>query len=169
VWELVDSFSSAVGTTYRETQALLLRRDDRRRDALLDALLDGRGSERAVAADAAAGLDLPQHARYVVVVLDGTDTGQVAADALSVRGLRAAWRARADREIAIVALSAAGPAEVVRALEVVPAVRAGCRPLSSGLQRSTWRTAWPRRHGVPWRGRSTRWSSWTTGWPAPCS
>lgn len=128
VWELVDSFSSAVGTTYRETQALLLRRDDRRRDALLDALLDGRGSERAVAADAAAGLDLPQHARYVVVVLDGTDTGQVAADALSVRGLRAAWRARADREIAIVALSAAGPAEVALALEVVPAVRAGVSP-----------------------------------------
>ena len=133
VWELVDSFSSEVARAYRETERVLHRRDDLRRDALVDALLEGRGRERAVAADAAAALDLPERGRYVVLVLDGTDTGRPVGDALAVRGWRTAWRTRADREIGLVALGRAGTEELARALEQVPSLRAGLSPVVEGL------------------------------------
>ncbi|MGB8649747.1 MAG: helix-turn-helix domain-containing protein [Mycobacteriales bacterium] len=133
VWELVDSFSSAVASSYRETEQVLHRQDERRRDALVDALLEGRGRERAVAADAAATLDLPQQGRYVVLVLAGTDVGRAVCDALAVRGLRSAWRTRADREVGLLALGRTTPEALVRALEVVPALRAGLSPEVEGL------------------------------------
>ncbi|MCW2777939.1 MAG: hypothetical protein JWN17_1664, partial [Frankiales bacterium] len=71
VWEIIDLFSAAVAGSYRETEAALARRDAHRRDATLDALLDGRGADRSVAADAAATLDLPEHGPYVVLVVTG--------------------------------------------------------------------------------------------------
>lgn len=131
VWELVDSFSSEVARAYRETERVLHRRDDRRRDALVDALLDGQGRSRAVAADAAAGLDLPEHGRFVVLVLDGTEAGRSVADALAVRGVRAAWRARADREIGVLHVTAG--TDLTKALEHVSGLRAGLSPPVDGL------------------------------------
>ena len=133
VWELVDSFSSQVALAYRETERVLQRRDERRRDALVDALLEGRGRERAVAAEAAAALDLPEHGRYVVLVLAGTEVGRHVGDALSVRGLRSAWRTRADREIGIVSVGRAGSDELSSVLSREPDLRAGVSPLVEGL------------------------------------
>ena len=40
VWMIIDEFSSTVADSYRETEAEFARRDDRRRDALIDALLE---------------------------------------------------------------------------------------------------------------------------------
>jgi hypothetical protein len=133
VWELVDVFSSAVADSYRETEAEYARRDDRRRDALVDALLEGRGVERALAADAAAALDLPEHGRYAVVVLAGDDVQRDAVDALRPRGMRTAWRSRTDREIGLVALGTSAPSDVVAALREVPDLRAGVSPAVDGL------------------------------------
>jgi hypothetical protein len=90
VWILVDEFSSAVADAYRETEAEFAHRNDRRRDALVDALLEGRGRERALAADAAVALDLPEHGGYAVVVLAGTETNRAATQALRSGGLRVA-------------------------------------------------------------------------------
>lgn len=133
VWELVDAFSSAVADSYRRTEAELARRGDRRRDALLDALLDGRGTERAVASAAAAALDLPEHGRYAVAVVADVEAHRSVGDALRMRGLRTAWRARTDREIALVALGTAEPGDLVSALESVGGVRAGVSPPVAGL------------------------------------
>lgn len=133
VWELVDSFSSEVARAYRETERGLQRHDERRRDAMVDALLEGRGRERALAADAAAALDLPEHGRYVVLVLCGSDAARPVADALGVRGLRTAWRSRADREIGLVALGRAHDDDLTKALAVVPGLRAGLSPAVEGL------------------------------------
>ena len=133
VWELVDVFSSAVADSYRETEAGLARRDEGRRDALVDALLEGRGTERAVAADAAAALDLAEHGRYVVVVLAGEDVRRTAGDALRAQGLRSAWRTRTDREIGLVALGDADPAQAVAALQRLDGVCAGVSPPVDGL------------------------------------
>jgi hypothetical protein len=124
VWELVDSFSS---------ERVLHSRDERRRDAMVDALLEGRGRERSLAADAAAALDLQEHGRYVVLVLAGTDSGRQVADALGVRGLRTAWRTRADREIGLVALGRTAPADLGRSLSQVAGLRAGLSPVVDGL------------------------------------
>jgi hypothetical protein len=133
VWEIVDQFSSAVADSYRRTEAVIAREGDRRREALVDALLEGRGAERAVVADAASALDLPEHGPYVVLVLDGTRAGGRAADALAVRGFRTAWRERADREVCLVSLGTAAPADVLDALKVVPDARAGVSPVVDGL------------------------------------
>ena len=133
VWGLVDVFSAVVADSYRETETEFARRDDRRRDALVDALLEGRGAERAVAADAAAALDLPEHGRYAVLVLAGVDVQRGVVDALRVRGMRTAWRSRTDREIGLVALGASEPSDVVTALRDVDRLRAGVSPAVEGL------------------------------------
>ena len=133
VWELVDVFSSTVADSYRVTEAEFARRDDRRRDALVDALLEGRGTERAVAADAAAALDLPEHGRYAVVVLGGEDLAPSIGTSLRARGLRCAWRTRTDREIGLVALGAQEPADLVAVLEGLGGLRAGVSPVVEGL------------------------------------
>jgi len=134
VWELVDVFSSAVADSYRETETELARRGDRRRDALVDALLGGRGTERSVAADAAAALDLPEHGRYAVAVVAGEEMHRGSVhDALRARGLRSAWRTRTDREIVLVALGDAAPADLASGLESVGDLRAGVSPAVDGL------------------------------------
>ena len=132
VWSIVDVFSSSVADSYRETEAEFARRDDRRRDALVDALLEGRGTERAVAADAAAALDLPEHGRYAVVVV-GSEEVRSVGSALHTRGMRTAWRTRADREIGLVALGSQEPADLVGVLEAVGGLRAGVSPVVDGL------------------------------------
>ena len=133
VWAIVDEFSSIVANSYRETEAEFVRRDDHRRDALLDALLEGRGAERTVAADAATALDLPEHGRFAVVVLAGEDASRAAGSALREAGMRVAWRNRTDREIGVVWLGRAEPSDVVGALQGVPGVRAGVSPAVDGL------------------------------------
>jgi hypothetical protein len=133
VWELVDTFSSEVARSYRDTERFLHRRDEGRRDALADALLEGRGRERAVAAEAAGALDLPEQGRYVVLVLAGVDSGRQAADALAVRGFRTIWRTRTDREIGIVALGRSTVADVQKALDHLTALRGGLSPVVDGL------------------------------------
>jgi hypothetical protein len=133
VWAVVDRFSAAVADAYRATAAELARRDAGRREALLDALLEGRPSERAVLAAAATALDLPEAGRYVVVVIDGVHHGRSAADALAVRGFRTSWRARADTEIGLVCLGRSSSTEVASALRALPGVRAGLSPAVDGL------------------------------------
>lgn len=133
VWELVDVFSSSVADSYRETEADFARRDGRRRDALVDALLEGRGAERAVAADAAATLDLPEHGRFVVVALAGEDVHRRVGDGLRARGMRSAWRTRTDREIGLVSLGGCETADVVSVLEQVGGLRVGVSPVVEGL------------------------------------
>lgn len=143
VWAIIDEFSSIVADAYRQTEADFARRDDRRRNTLVDALLEGRGTERAVAADAAAALDLPEHGRFAVVVLAGEDTSRPAGSALARAGMRSVWRLRTDREIGLVSLGRSEPPDVVRALQSVPAaavpeqgrggLRAGVSPAVEGL------------------------------------
>lgn len=133
VWEIVDEFSTAVGDAYRETETDIARRDDRRREVLLDAVLEGRATDRIIAADAASALDLPEHGRFVVVVLEAGEPTGTGADALAVRGLRAVWRARSGRDIGLVALGRSSVNDVCQALGVVPGARAGLSPVVEGL------------------------------------
>lgn len=133
VWEIVDEFSGAVRDSYREREVGILRREDRRREALLDALLDGRGVDRTVRADAAAALGLPEHGRYVVVVLEVIDPAGTGADALTGHGLRSAWRGRGGREVGLVLLGRAAPGLIRSALCEVPTARAGISCAVDGL------------------------------------
>ena len=68
VWSAVDAQAQAASEAYRATEAELRRRTDEQLQALLDALLEGQATP-GLAARAAAGLDLPEHGPYAVVVL----------------------------------------------------------------------------------------------------
>ena len=133
VWELVDDYSSEVARAYRETESSLLRRDDQRRDALVDALLEGRGRDRVLAADAANVLELPEHGTYVVAVLAGNGSATATAAGLAVRGVRSVWRDRADREVGLIAVPRGAGPEVVGVLEKIAGLRGGLSPQVEGL------------------------------------
>lgn len=133
VWELVDSFSSAVASSYREQERALRQRDASRREALFDALVEGGGRDHGVVADAAASLDLPQAGRFVLIVVDGTSHGRTAGHQLAGRGLRTAWRTRADRELALVSLGSSPLEGVLRLLDGVTGLRAGVSPVFEAL------------------------------------
>lgn len=133
VWALVDTYSAEVARAYRATELEIARHDDRRRDALLDALLEGRGTDRSVAADAALALELPQAGRLCAVVIAGTDYARLAADALSVRGLPSAWRTQADREVGVVSLGRTEVGDVAGLLRRIGVRRAGLSPVVKEL------------------------------------
>lgn len=133
VWELVDSFSSEVAAAYREQERVLRQRDASRREALFDALMEGAGRDHAVVAEAGATLDLPQDGRFAVVVVAGTSSGRPAGRVLAGRGLHAAWRTRADRELALVSLGGTRLDTLVQLLDTVPGLRAGVSPVFESL------------------------------------
>lgn len=69
LWETIDRFSSAMADAYGLTTVELQHREDSRRGSLFEALLDGRGSDPAVAAAAATALGVPSRDLYAVVVV----------------------------------------------------------------------------------------------------
>lgn len=111
VMELMDVMSMAVADEYRAREMLIHRRDTERRQAVLDSLLEGRGSDPDVAAEASRVLDLPERPRLVVVVV-GHDRPSASPavsprEALAAHGFRSEWRLRADREVGLVLVGAA--------------------------------------------------------------
>lgn len=142
VWALVDSYSAQVAQAYRETELEIARYDDRRRDALLDALLEGRGVDRTLLAAASVALQLPQTGPLCSVVLPGTESGRAVADALSVRGLRSAWRTRADHEIGLIALGRTPVSDVSALLVRIGVRRAGLSPVVDELALSGLAARW---------------------------
>lgn len=80
-------------------------RRDTRRDALFEALLDGRAEDPAVVAAAAAALGVPARDRYVVVVAAQDPAAPPdPAPALEARGLWSYWSSRPGRHVGLVRL-----------------------------------------------------------------
>ncbi|MEU6844952.1 helix-turn-helix domain-containing protein [Streptomyces sp. NPDC046716] len=107
VWAAVDAQAAAASEAYRATELELRRRTDEQMQALLDALLEGRPSP-GLAARAAAGLDLPEHGPYAVVVLrvERRDSRETFHRRVQDPDFRFVWRMRADCEVGVVALGA---------------------------------------------------------------
>ena len=68
-WSAIDEQSSAAAAAYHRTEYDLLRRDEERRQAVVDALLEGHGVDGGLLATANEVLGLPEQGRYAVVVL----------------------------------------------------------------------------------------------------
>ncbi|MGC9539429.1 PucR family transcriptional regulator [Streptomyces sp. UG1] len=148
VWAAVDAQVQAASDAYRATEMELRRRTDEQLQALLDALLEGQRSP-GLAARAAAGLDLPEHGSYAVVVLraerrDGREgrEGREETFHRPVRGagFRFVWRMRTDCEVGLVALDAAAGADagagldrLAELLDARGAGPGGISPVVSGL------------------------------------
>jgi hypothetical protein len=125
-----------VADTYRSTQAALARRDEQVRDALFDALLEGRAGDPATRAQAATALGLPETDRLLVVAIE------VTADALAPDdprilmgkvGFPSAWRHRPGRCIGVVQVGDRDEASAVAALQPVLRSRAGVSPVFEQL------------------------------------
>ncbi|MFK0049220.1 helix-turn-helix domain-containing protein [Streptomyces sp. NPDC090741] len=134
LWDVLDQLTDAMADAYRGTETARRDRDQERRAALLDALLDGAGPPDGPAAvDAADRLGLPGRGRFAVVVLapgapgapgsPGGSGGPLAPD-----GLRVLWRIRAEGEIGLVELGH-HPLESVRELLGPLGARAGVSPV----------------------------------------
>ncbi|MFG3039661.1 PucR family transcriptional regulator [Streptomyces sp. NPDC048330] len=105
VWETIDRFSVAMADAYRIAQLELQSRQDTRRVALFEALLDGRADDPAVASAAAAALGVPAVDRYVVVVAAQDPAAPPhLAPVLDAHGLWSFWRPRSGRYAGIVRL-----------------------------------------------------------------
>ncbi|MGW7198148.1 PucR family transcriptional regulator [Streptomyces chryseus] len=105
VFAAVDAETATASEAYRATEAELRHRTDERLQALLDALLEGEDSP-ALAARAAAGLDLPEQGRYAVVVLrlERRDGREPFHRRIQGAGMRFIWRMRTDCEVGVVSL-----------------------------------------------------------------
>ncbi|MFJ1674958.1 MULTISPECIES: PucR family transcriptional regulator [unclassified Streptomyces] len=107
VWETIDRYSLVMAESYRLTQLEMQGRQDTRRVALFEALLDGRGDDPAVAAAAAAALGVPVHDRYVIVVAAQDPAAPPnPAPVLDDHGIWSFWRPRSGRYAGIVRLAA---------------------------------------------------------------
>ncbi|WP_405684403.1 PucR family transcriptional regulator [Streptomyces sp. NBC_00057] len=107
VWETIDRNSLVMAESYRLTQLEMQGRQDTRRVALFEALLDGRGDDPAVAAAASAALGVPVHDRYVIVVAAQDPAAPPnPAPVLDDHGIWSFWRPRSGRYAGIVRLAA---------------------------------------------------------------
>ncbi|WP_282692152.1 helix-turn-helix domain-containing protein [Streptomyces sp. CC208A] len=105
VWETIDRYSVAMADAYRLAQLELQNRQDTRRAALFEALLDGRADDPAVASAAAAALGVPAQDRYVVVVATQDPAAPPhPAPVLEAQGLWSFWHPRSGRYAGIVRL-----------------------------------------------------------------
>ncbi|MZD05093.1 PucR family transcriptional regulator [Streptomyces sp. SID5785] len=128
VWAAVDAQAGAASEAYRTTELELRRRTDEQMQALLDALLEGRPAP-GLAARAAAGLDLPEHGPYAVIVLrvERRDGREAFHRRIQDPGFRFVWRMRADGEVGVAALGAG------RSLDELAALLDGRCPGPGGL------------------------------------
>ncbi|MDQ0597847.1 hypothetical protein QF037_002192 [Streptomyces canus] len=132
VWSAVDAQTQTASEAYRATEAELRRRTDEQLQALLDALLEGQATP-GLAARAAAGLDLPEHGPYAVVVLRAVRR-DAHGQPLRGAGFRFIWRMRADCEIGVVALTPGqGLDGVAQALDGRCSGPGGISPVVPGL------------------------------------
>jgi hypothetical protein len=124
VWRISEQHCVTVTSAYRQEEARLRSHDQRRRAAVLDGLLTGRGSDPAWARDAAAALSIPLTGRFACLVLALGSIEQGTPEQALPRGLAAVWQVRGGHEVGLVWLQERSLESVVA--EVATVVR---RPL----------------------------------------
>ncbi|MEU2117838.1 helix-turn-helix domain-containing protein [Streptomyces sp. NPDC016459] len=141
VWETIDRYSVAMADAYRIAQLELQRRQDTRRVALFEALLDGRADDPAVASAAAAALGVPAVDRYVVVVAAQDPAAPPhPSPVLEAQGLWSFWRPRSGRYAGVVRLPRRD-APTARPAGAGPGTDPATRALLAALSERTGATA----------------------------
>ncbi|MFE7426863.1 PucR family transcriptional regulator [Streptomyces sp. NPDC057545] len=137
VWETIDRYSLVMAESYRLTQLEMQGRQDTRRVALFEALLDGRGDDPAVASAAAAALGVPVHDRYVIVVATQDPAAPPnPAPVLDDHGIWSFWRPRSGRYAGIVRLAAGESGVLLDLLRRRTTATAGVSPEFDRLSQS---------------------------------
>ncbi|MEV0096765.1 helix-turn-helix domain-containing protein [Streptomyces sp. NPDC050738] len=153
LWETIDRFSTVMSDAYCLAQLELNHRQNSRRGALFEALLEGRGSDPAISAAAATALGVPVRDRFAVVVIAQDPSAPPAPEsALQAVGLWSFWRPRGERYAGIVRLGPAEPAELTAVLRGEVVGTAGISPpfqelahadTALRLAERSLRTLWP--------------------------
>ena len=133
LWGVIDAYSEAVHTAYRETLVDRVRRDEQRQLGLLDALLEGRLGEWSLVGDAARALGLPAGGAYVVASAEvpaaDLDPLPRVEGVLRTEGIRSVWRVRPDERVGLVVVDRDHPVLTVRRLlSSLAASRVGLSP-----------------------------------------
>lgn len=136
LWEVVDEHSSAVSRAYRDEQARLQGRDQRRQSVVLDALLDAGADDAAVVQEAEQVLGLRPDGEFLVAVAacepSRADPLRAPREALSLRGVSSWWHVRGGVEVGLVELPPDGDATVVEVLRSCTAGRVAVSPRVAG-------------------------------------
>jgi hypothetical protein len=137
MWIVIDGLSSTLSTSYRNTELMRLRRDDERRQALVEDLLRGRGRDATFAQRSANELGLPVSGDYLVIVAELRSDGTAALAApeatLAVAGVKSVWRMYADTFVGLVALEHHTAPVVLDRLRPLTRGRVGMSPAVRGL------------------------------------
>jgi hypothetical protein len=132
-WHTIDELSSAAAAAYHRTEYDLLRSSEERTQAVVDALLEGRGTDGAPLTTAAEALGLPVRGRYAVVVVERREQATPPGPPDGEGGMRFFWRLRADTRVALVALGTATLDDLADVLRPHIAGHAGVSALVDGL------------------------------------
>jgi PucR C-terminal helix-turn-helix domain/GGDEF-like domain len=136
-WTVIDGLSSALSTSYRNTELDRVRRDEQRRHALIEDLLSGRAQDSAFAARAARELNLPANGSYLVVVAEVQPDGRPALAGpqavLQALQIRSVWQTRVDRLVGLIALEDRDPAATLARLRPLARGRAAASPALPGM------------------------------------
>lgn len=132
IWQLTDEHAVALTEAYRAATAELLLAEQRRRSALVEALLTGHPGPEAGPWEAAALLGLPPDAHLVVVA---TDTRGLAEESLpgierrlAGRGIVSGWRLTPALQLGVVSLPAGQSDTVLAVLREAATARTGVSP-----------------------------------------
>jgi hypothetical protein len=137
VWRVNDSSSSALVQAYRQEELRLQSHDLGRRHAVLDGLIEGRGSDPVFLRDAATVLGLPETGPVLCIVAPVDPSGEDALrgpqETLAAVGVASAWFLRPRDEVGVAALGNRSAQVAVDALRPCVAGRVGVSPVVDGL------------------------------------
>lgn len=136
-WTVIDELSSALSTSYRDSEQQRVRDDEQRRTALMEDLLAGRAGDIGFATRVSRELELPVTGGYLVVVADVRSDGAPALagprTVLAAMGFRSVWHTKADSRVGVVALEQHDAGEVIDRLRPLARGRSAASPAVSGL------------------------------------
>jgi hypothetical protein len=133
VWALADDYSIALTEAYRGAVARQMVSADRRRSALVAALLRGPVGDSRTTWEIAQLLDMPYRGSFLVVVAEAAAIGSVSLpgieDRLNVLDVASAWRMQPDFEVGVLSCARRrSPNEVIAALRAAATTRVGISP-----------------------------------------
>lgn len=133
VWRVIDDESLAVTESYRETAAQLLRAQQRRRSALVEALLTGGPGSASDPWEAAALLGLPPDGHVAVVVAETRGLAEESLPEIERRlassGIDSGWRLTPSMQMGVVSVQDEGQEPLLEILRDSAGGRTGVSPL----------------------------------------
>lgn len=132
IWQVTDDHALALTEAYRAATAEVLLAQQRRRSALVEALLTGHPGPEAGPWEAATLLDLPPDGHLVVVAGDTRGLAQESLRGierrLAARGIVSGWRLTPAQQLGVVSLQADQRDTMLEVLREAASARTGVSP-----------------------------------------